>query len=132
MNLICVDPDEVHQVWPFVRDGVWTALNKGVGGAFNLVERDVLRGDALLWLAVEQQICGACITQLIETDQGRKCLILSLHGDGMDGWFGFLPKIEEFAKAEGCATVEVTGRVGWKRILKEYDQIGVVMSKRLN
>jgi hypothetical protein len=132
LNLVCVDPAKVHLFWPQVKSGVRLALERGVGGLFEETEKSVLSGVSLVWLAVnESGIRGVLITDLIRTDDGLQCEIVTLHGEGMKDWLRFLPDIEQFARNEGCTSIRVTGREGWSRILTDYDQIGVVLEKRL-
>jgi hypothetical protein len=132
LNLVCVDPAKVHLFWPQVKEGVRHALERGVGGSFEETEKSILEGISLVWLAVDDAgIHGVLVTDLLQTDDGLQCVIVTLHGENMRQWFRFLPDIEQFARNEGCTSIRVTGREGWSRILADYDQIGVVLEKRL-
>lgn len=133
MNLVCVDPAQVHLVWPAVKEGVRNALERGCGGQFEETERSVLSGLGLLWLAVQDKsdIRGTLVTELVKTDSGLQCLIVALHGENMREWFGFISEIEKFAREEGCSSIRVIGRRGWARVLRDYEQIGIVIEKDL-
>lgn len=132
-QLICVDPDRVHIVWPKVRDGIAEALRKGAGGLFSELENDVLSGRALVWLAVKDKsdIRGTCITQLLKTERGLVCSVMALAGARLKEWFGHLPAIEQFARDEGCVAMTLNGRKAWTRLLKDYRQTAVTMQKEL-
>lgn len=135
MNLVCVDPAQAHKIWPQIENGVLDSLDRGVGGSIDALRDGVLSGDALMWLALSDGIILATvITELVETDDGLVCVIRSLFGENMREWFGYLKQIEQFAINEGCVSVQVIGRTGWKRVLRDYEyaQIGVIMEKELN
>jgi hypothetical protein len=55
VRLVCVDPARAHEVWPYVRDLILAAMKRGDLGSFRPVEDNVLRGDALLWLAIARE-----------------------------------------------------------------------------
>jgi hypothetical protein len=133
LNLVCVDPARIKEVWPIIRGGVRSALTNGVGGLFSQTESDILSGISIVWLAVEgKDIRGVLVTDLVKTDSGLQCVIASLHGDNMRDWIGFLPEIEQFARKEGCTSIRMTGRKSWARVLSDYENIGIVMQKDLS
>lgn len=107
-------------------------MEKGSGGGeFRVLEKNILSGDALLWLAIRDEPIAACVTELIVTDEGKKCLISALQGDGMGDWGQHLARIEEFARNEGCTAMRLEGRDGWLRRLPGYRQAGIIMERVL-
>jgi hypothetical protein len=74
-ELICVDPARVHEVWPLAEPLLRRAIARTDLSAFGDIEREILCGDALLWLAVEGErtkiaILAAASTRLQQTDAG--------------------------------------------------------------
>jgi hypothetical protein len=130
-ELVCIGPKVVGQVWPHVSDGILAAFEKVDIGRFDELERDVLNGDALLWLVHGKKIEAAIVTQIILSQKSKVCMVSALFGSRRNGWLHLESKIAEYAKAEGCASMRMIGRKGWKRVLKSYAEIGVVLERQL-
>lgn len=101
------------------------------------VERDILFGDALLWLAMEREedtvrVLAATSTSLQCTDDGKVCGITACAGEEMPRWLNLIDRIEEFARSEGCGRVRICGRKGWRRVLDGYRKRYVILDKELN
>lgn len=86
----------------------------------------VLRGEAQLWTAQ---------TAVVVTEIGvyprRKVLRCWLAAGAYEGIREIEPRAVAFGKAHGCTAIEIIGRVGWRRRLKDYRERAVVMVKEL-
>ena len=132
MDLVCVHPDLLPRLWPMVKDMIFTAVKNADLGHTADVEKEVMHGNGVLWLAIEDdEIRGALATVLVKTDQRLVCMITALGGHRMKDWFHFLPQIEAWAKSEGATRMRLYGRRGWVRLLKDYYVSNVVMEKEL-
>ncbi|WP_245286837.1 hypothetical protein [Bradyrhizobium sp. Tv2a-2] len=105
--------------------------------AFADIESDILRGDALLWLALsdgrgETAIEAAASTSLQQTDSGKVCIITACAGANMARWLPLINHIEAYAKAEGCRCMRIFGRRGWQRVLEDYDEKHIILDKELD
>ena len=89
-------------------------------GEFADIERDVLSGDQLLWLAISDHIEMATTTHLVKTNGKIVCIITACGGYERDRWLHVLAKIEKYAKDEGASCVRLYGRKGWERALASY------------
>lgn len=98
---------------------------------FDCVEREVLNGDALLWVVHNGVIQAAVVTQLSINEGGKVCTIIACGGNGVLKVMGLMDRIEEYAKREGCRSVLVYGRKGWVRALRGYEPAAVVLRKEL-
>jgi hypothetical protein len=128
----CVPPDLAEKALPHVRQ----MLKKShMVGAYNeeALLKDLKDKFVLLWVCVRDgSIEAAMTTTLIKLEGGGlACQILALGGRNMKGWRALWPQIESYAKNEGCCKVRVEGRLGWKRILADYVQTGVILEKRM-
>ena len=79
-ELVCVDPHRIHEIWPHVAPLLRKAIARTGLSAFADIEQDILRGNALLWLAVSSERGAAAIdavasTSLQQTDSGKACII---------------------------------------------------------
>jgi hypothetical protein len=130
VNLACVAPDEAQKFWPFARSYVEAAARKLDLSDPVQIEFEVITGRALLWLAMEDtRVWGAVITQF--EDNKRVCKILCWGSDDHDRCASLLTDLENFAKAEGCMAMRLTGRLGWIRKLPDYRKKAVVLEKAL-
>ena len=129
---VCVDPKQVHLIWPQVSHWIRAAIERGDLGTFDSVESDVLSGQAFLWLAWnEPDIEAAVVTQLVKTERTKSCVIVACGGKSAPNWSGLISQIESYAKAEGCDAVRIFGRSGWARVYPDYQVARVVLEKRL-
>lgn len=136
-ELACVDPGQVGLIWPQVAHRLQRAISRTGLSAFVDVERDVLDGRALLWLALSQSdgevvIDAVATTRLERTDAGKVCVIVACEGRGRHRWLPLIGGIEAYAKAEGCRSVRIFGRKGWQRVLDGYAQTHVIMEKEMS
>jgi hypothetical protein len=133
MNCICVDPKEVHRVWPLVAPLIGAAMRKGSSAEDAAeVERAVLAGEQLLWVAAEgAQIWAAAATQLSAADGRRICTIVACGGRERARWLPLKAALEDFAKAEGCSAIRIHGRRGWARELPDYRLTRILLEKDL-
>lgn len=107
-------------------------MERGDLGRFEDVERDVLNGAALLWLAwADPRIEGVAVTQLSRTEKSKICTIVACGGESFRRWVGLIEKLEDYARDEGCDCTRILGRLGWHRVLKDYAAKKVILEKAL-
>lgn len=95
-------------------------------------EDDIIRGLILgkykLWLGDR----SAIVTEFVEYDSGKmKTLHWFLVGGDMAELLEIKPKIEEWAKSQGCKRVSCAGRKGWEKVLTDYEFGAVYLYKDL-
>lgn len=120
----------VGELWPHVRSMVCAALDRTDLGAASDLDTDVMSGRALLWIVHDGSIRCAVVTKLEATQRSKVCVIVAIGGNAGPN-LALLSGIEQYAKAEGCDCVRWVGRKGWKRMLPEYREVGVVMERRI-
>ena len=132
VELVCVDPEWVHQIWPHARDLLKAACRRTALCAFADIEADILSGRSLLWLAWNgRAIEAAAATILVNSDTAKVCIITVCGGRRMTGWLPLLGEIEAYAKREGCTRMRIFGRKGWLRVLHGYEPTHIIMDKDL-
>lgn len=100
--------------------------------AFAPIERDILAGMSLLWVAWNgRAIEAVASTSLQQTEAGKVCVITACAGGGMTRWLSLIQGIEAYAEAEGCRCTRIFGRKGWTRVLKGYEETHAIIDKRL-
>lgn len=130
-DLICVDPARIFEFWPHARDKIRAAIEATGLSSFDDIEREVLSGDQLLWLAWDgKAILAAATTQLIKPFS-KICVLTACAGYDRERWIPLLARIEQYAKDEGCSSLRIFGRRGWERVLTGYRVQHVIMEKAL-
>jgi hypothetical protein len=118
-ELVCVDPNRVHEIWPHVSPLLKAACQRTELNAFADVKADILVGRSLVWMAWNgEAIESAAATILINTEIGKVCIITVCGGSNMRRWLPLINQIEAYAKREGSARVRIYGRKGWSRMLE--------------
>jgi hypothetical protein len=135
-KLVCVDPERVREIWPHVELLLRQAIARTGLSAFVDIERDILNGHALVWIAVggaesARAIEAAVATSLQQTDAGKVCVITACAGANMARWLPLIAGIEAYARDEGCHCVRIFGRKGWLRALDGYAEKHIIMDKDL-
>jgi hypothetical protein len=132
-DLLCIEPGwTTAAVWPACKHLIARAIEKTGLGDFAELERDVLEGRHLLWLAWDgKTIEAAAATQLVENCGAKVCCIRACAGEEMGRWVHLIKRIEAYAKAEGCEKMRITGRKGWERSLDGYRAKWAILEKGL-
>lgn len=91
---------------------------------FEQVLEIVKRGDAQFW-AFED---SAIITEIIDYPQ-RRTLRFWLAGGNMKRLLDVEPKIRKWSILYACKAVEIIGRKGWEKVLKDYEPTAIVLVK---
>ena len=125
--LVLVEPEDVEEVWPHVREGVQKAMlhsDSVMAGDDFLVELN--NGKVRLWVFIsEKEIVGHMITELIRYPRKSFVRVLTMECSGgekgmtgMDLWAKFVPTVEEYALMHGCSHLEAYTRKGMVRALE--------------
>jgi hypothetical protein len=120
-------------VWPHVREFLEAGDEAG-GHIFDEAAtlKDLHSGALLLWVGYEgSRVFGAVVTQIMRREAGLTCYWMTIGGDHMERWFHLQAEIEAYARACGCVRMRLEGRCGWKRLLPDYQQAGVILEKAL-
>lgn len=128
-DLLCVDPQDVHQIWLQAAPLIKTAIERTGLSEFSDIEDQVFSGDQLLWLALSDHIEAAATTHLIKTGGKPVLVITACSGANRERWLPLFAKIEKYGKDEGCKCVRIYGRVGWQRVLNGYRVEHVILEK---
>ena len=105
-------------------------MRKGGVSDFADVERAVLSGAHLLWLAADATtIYAAAVTALATVNGERHCTIVACGGRARERWLPLIATLEAFARAEGCRAIRILGRRGWARLLPDYTTTRILLEK---
>lgn len=131
VQLVCIDPARIDEMWSHVRDKIRAAVEKTGLSSFADIEADVLAGMQLCWVASENnEILAVATTQLVKPFE-KVCILTACAGYDRDRWLPLFAHIEQYAKDEGCSKMRIYGRIGWQRVLKNYRVEHVILERNL-
>ena len=84
----------------------------------------VKRGDAQLWAFRD----SAIVTEIIDYPQ-RRTLRFWLAGGNLKTLLEVEPKIRKWSILYRCKAVEIIGRKGWEKVMKDYEPTAIVLVK---
>lgn len=127
-ELVCVDPKRIDEIWPHAKHLIKAAIEATDLTRFEDIEKSVLDGNQLLWLAWNGQSIEAAATTQLYHDA---CILTACSGHHRERWLPLFERIEQFARDEGCKTMRIYGRRGWERVLDGYRAEYVILEKDL-
>ena len=132
MKHTLVPSEEVDLVWSDVKDLV-KKTNDSI-----LNEHDVYQlrkdGSYTLWLITDDnnKIVTAMTMTILKYPRDFACKIVTCGGSRLNEWLDeFLEKVEIVAKERGCSYIDIDGRAGWSKILKDYNVDYYTLRKRI-
>jgi hypothetical protein len=126
-----VPVEQVKFIWPLVRDYIKTATETAGDCEIDVIEASVLCGNLALWVIHNGLIFGAAVTELRANKTTKWCEVTACGGKEMHRWRGLLETVEQYAKAEGCSKVRISGRRGWARVYPDYSEAWVTIEKSI-
>lgn len=134
--LSAVPADRVASIWPQAEPELRRACNRSDGRyAVEDVLASLLTRDMQLWLSVDvgdsDRIEAVCVTEIVRYPQERRCGLVFCAGHRPARWLHHLDEIGGWARAQGCAALELQGRPGWERLLRGWEKTHVLLRKRL-
>lgn len=124
-----------------LKPSVWHFLEKGADIDSGRTSADEIWGEiaasrSKLWVVIDEEaepkrIMGVVLTSIVHYPAFDACDIELCVGDDLRFWLHLLSDIEKWAKEQGAKCMELTGRKGWAKHLKDYALRRVLMVKDL-
>jgi len=121
-KIILISPDDVSYIWETVLPHI-EAMEPHSEGELSPVDfyEALTNAEMQLWVAIEKkEILASMITQIVPYPRKRVLRIISIGGEDMEKWLGFMSLLEEWALSVGCTSLECWGRKGWLKVLKDW------------
>ena len=132
LDYYIVEKHEINTIWNDVKELI-AKTNDDV-----LNEEDILEYLKtvyyILLIATEPDsdaIVGAMTIEYSYYPRYKMCRVVTIAGERMSDWIGDLYILEDWAKAQGCAYMDMYARRGWKKVLKEYKEDCILLRKKL-
>ncbi len=120
---------QVPKIWPYIQPFIAKAVRVSPGTSEQDLYLRCFNDKAQLWVVYYSidggpvLYGGAGTTKLEKTDKGVTCTIITYGSDqhlGLGYWVHLVDEVEAWANLEGCTQIEIHGRPGWRRALKNY------------
>ena len=126
--------EDVLPIWrevsPFLKDAL--AFNPGDFSLRHIIDKLLLR-DMQLWVyRPKGEVIAAAVTEITEYSL-RRVLNLVLFGGALKRCRSLEPDLIAWARARGCNRLELKGRRGWVRKLKDtgWQEVATVVRKEI-
>lgn len=131
-NLTPIPPDRIATIWPHVRPLVEKAITQSDDyDSPDEVFKDLTRRDMTLCTISKDEIVAIVCVEFDRKPEGIVASVTLLGGSGL-AWLEDIDQLEEWCASIGATRLELTGRTTWKRLLPEYGERAVVLSRVLN
>lgn len=85
-----------------------------------------------LWISWNDGIEASFVTEVCDYPQMRVMRWVLAGGSNMESWLTLLTeKVENWAKKNKCQRLEIVGRKGWTKVLRDYEPQAVYFVKEL-
>ena len=123
----------IDNLWPTIEHMLTRVTDEKVG--VSDVYDFVMDGTWMLWVCQipdTLEITSVLVTEFIHYPQVCNLRVVLLSGDDEDWAYG-ISVFENFARINGCHEVEILGRKGWERVLRDkgFSLNHITLSKRI-
>jgi len=115
--------ENIEAWWPLVEEYLITALEYGLGEySIGDIKKSCKSKDMQLWVKMGREVKGAFITKIAKYPQKNLLCVILLGGDEFQEWRDEADALlNAFGKEHNCEYIELFGRKGWGRALKDID-----------
>jgi hypothetical protein len=102
------------------------------GTTLETIHKDLASGRKQLWGAWSDGLRGVIITEVMGSHCGPILFIWGAAGRNARHWSGApFETIKRWASDMGCSAIRMqTSRTGWLRVLKNWDEVAIIMECR--
>lgn len=130
VSLTRIPVEYVDSYWPKVAGFLEKAVNESRGRYdIESLYLEIIRGSSHLWILFEgdDEAVSAFTTQFVHYPLKLNLSLVFLGADDSDesfngrlqAWGALMPEVLEWARLHGCSGLEIIGRRGWLRVLKD-------------
>ena len=120
--------------FPIIWAKVAPMLEKALDESYDIL--DILDGlnenRFQLFISWNKGIESAVVTEVASYPRAKILRYVLAGGTNLENWLGDIQQvIEKFAKRNNCTQLEVAGRKGWVKKLKDFKEKAVLLSKEI-
>jgi len=115
--------ESVEAWWPLVEEYLNAALKHGLGEySTGDIKSACISKNMQLWVKIDKEVQGAFVTKISKYPQKNILCVLLLGGKEFITWRDEADALlNAFGKENNCEYVELFGRKGWGKMLKDID-----------
>ena len=115
--------ESVEAWWPLVEEYLNTALEYSLGEySITDIKNACISKDMQLWVKLGKETKGAFVTKIARYPQKNLLVVILLGGNEFVEWRDEADALlNAFGKQHNCEYVELFGRKGWGKMLKDID-----------
>ena len=115
--------ESVEAWWPLVEEYLNAALKHGLGEySASDIKSACISKNMQLWVKIDKEVQGAFVTKISKYPQKNILCVLLLGGKEFITWRDEADALlNAFGKENNCEYVELFGRKGWGKMLKDID-----------
>ena len=125
-----VPVEDLEFIWSQVRPQIEKALD-GSYSSYDILEY-IKQNRMQLWISWNDGIEASFVTEVCDYPQLRVMRWVLAGGSNMESWLDLVTsKVEDWAKRNNCQRLEIVGRKGWTKVLRDYKPQAVYFVKEL-
>ena len=115
--------ENIDAWWHLVQEYLITALEYGLGEySIGDIKNACISRDMQLWVIFDTEVRGAFITKIAKYPQKNLLCVILLGGKEFHKWRDEADALlNAFGKEHNCEYIELFGRIGWGKVLKDID-----------
>jgi len=115
--------ENIDAWWHLVQEYLITALEYGLGEySIGDIKESCKSKDMQLWVKFDTEVRGAFITKIAKYPQKNLLCVILLGGKEFHKWRDEADALlNAFGKEHNCEYIELFGRKGWGKVLKDID-----------
>jgi hypothetical protein len=115
--------ENIDAWWHLVQEYLITALEYGLGEySIGDIKKSCKSKDMQLWVKFDTEVRGAFITKIAKYPQKNLLCVILLGGKEFHKWRDEADALlNAFGKEHNCEYIELFGRKGWGKVLKDID-----------
>ena len=125
-----VPVEDLEFIWSQVKPQIEKALD-GSYSSYDILEY-IKQNRMQLWISWNDGIEASFVTEVCDYPQLRVMRWVLAGGSNMESWLELVTsKVEDWAKRNNCQRLEIVGRKGWTKVLRDYEPQAVYFVKEL-
>ena len=115
--------ENIETWWSLVEEYLITALEYGLGEySIGDIKKSCISKDMQLWVKMGREVKGAFVTKIAKYPQKNLLCVILLGGEEFQEWRDEADALlNAFGKEHNCEYIELFGRKGWGKVLKDID-----------
>ena len=133
-KLVYVPPTFVDRLWNWLTPLLAKACSSSQGElALDEIRAQAVEGELSVWIARGDgdHLLAVALVRMEQWSGEIVCRVIAIAGMSMRQWRELQPEFERKMMAAGAKRIRFEGRIGWKRVLKDFRMERIVMEKRL-